>query len=57
MDGTRSLWTAEQERRLIELVRRERPLEEIARELSLPLDVIVARLGELLTASDDPPRY
>ena len=39
------------------MVRRERPLEEIAREISLPVDVIRAKLEELLTENDEPPRY
>jgi len=57
MDKSRSLWNAETERRLIELARRERPLEEIAREISLPVDVIRARLNELFTEHGEIPRY
>lgn len=42
-----SHWTAETERRLIEMYRSERSHEEIARELSLPLDLIESRLAQL----------
>lgn len=42
-----SRWTAELERRLIEMLRREQTLEEIARELSLPPDEIDARIQSL----------
>lgn len=54
MDKRDSLWTAEHERRLIEMVRGEHTLEEIAREISLPLDVIEERIQELTTDHDDP---
>lgn len=54
MDKGDSLWTAEHERRLIEMFRREHTLEEIAREISLPIDLIEARIEKLTAERDDP---
>jgi len=42
-----SLWTAAAERRLVEMARAEYTMEEMARELSLPMDEIDRRLTEL----------
>lgn len=47
-------WTAMQQRRLIELFQLQRPLEEIARELSLPIDEIEKRVQWLQLESDIP---
>ena len=44
---SQELWTSELERRLIEMYRDQSTMEEIARELSLPLDEIEARLEAL----------
>lgn len=49
-------WTAMQQQRLIELFRLQRPLEEIARELSLPVDEIEKRVHLLQLESDIPYR-
>lgn len=57
MDKGQSHWTAEHERRLIEMVRREHTLEEIAREISLPIDLIEERVEQLSTENDDPAPY
>lgn len=57
MDKDQSLWTAEHERRLIEMIRREHTLEEIAREISLPVDLIEERIEQLTTENDDPAVY
>lgn len=54
MDKGESLWTAEHERRLIEMIRSEHTLEEIAREISLPIDLIEARIEQLTAERDDP---
>lgn len=47
-------WTAERQQRLIELVRLEHTLEEIARELGLPLDMVESRIRWLELESDVP---
>lgn len=49
------LWSAEREKRLIEMFRAEHTREEIARELSLPLDEIEVRIQHL--ALEDDLRY
>lgn len=50
-------WTAEEQQRLIELFRLERTLEEIAKELSLPVDVIEERIRFLNLEGDIPHRH
>jgi|GEM_PF-2877633 hypothetical protein len=50
-------WTAEKERRLIEMVRQERTLQEIAREISMPVDLIQERIEQLATPHDDDIRF
>lgn len=57
MDAGHSRWTAEKERRLIEMVRQEHTLQEIAREISLPVDLIQERIEQLTTENDDPVRF
>ncbi|HHT26938.1 MAG TPA: hypothetical protein GXZ82_06800 [Firmicutes bacterium] len=51
------LWTAELEKRLIEMYRAWRTMEEMARELSLPIDEIEARLEILGLEDNRPERY
>ncbi len=46
-------WTDRTQSRLIEMCRHEHTLEEMARELSLPVDVIERRLYELQLATDE----
>lgn len=50
-------WDAKKEVRFIEMIRREHTLEEIARELSLPLDLVEAKVEAWADddASPDPP--
>lgn len=50
-------WTAERQQRLIELYRTNRTMEEIARELSLPLDMIEERIRMLALEGDLPRHY
>lgn len=50
-----SLWTAERYKRLIEMHRTEHTLEEMARELSLPIDEI-ERYVRLLALEDTAHR-
>lgn len=47
-------WDAEKERRLIEMFRCEYALEEMAKELSLPVDMIEERLAELMQDPEEP---
>ncbi len=51
------LWTSELENRLIEMVRAQCTLEEIARELSLPCDEIEAHTEVLGLANDLPESF
>ena len=51
------LWTAERHNRLIEMFRARNTIEEIARELSLPIDEIEARLELLALDEYDSPYY
>lgn len=51
------LWTAEQEIRLIEMYRSQYTLEEIAREISLPVDEVEAHIDELALEGDTPQGY
>lgn len=46
-------WDAERERRLIEMVREQRTLEEIAREVSVPPDMLIQRMSELRLFDED----
>lgn len=56
MTSNESHWRAELEGRLIEMFRREHTLEEMARELSLPLDIVHERLRQLMEERPNPPR-
>lgn len=47
-------WDAEKESRLIEMFRREYALEEMAKELSLPVDMIEERLAALMEDPEEP---
>lgn len=47
-------WTAELQQRLIEMVRLQHTLEEIARELGIPRDVVENRIEWLELESDGP---
>lgn len=49
------IWTARAQARLIEMFRLRHTLEEIARELSLPLDEVQRRI-ERLELEEGPPR-
>lgn len=49
-----SHWTAESENRLIEMHRREHTAEEMARELSLPLDLVREKLQSLMQDDEHP---
>ncbi|MGI6083507.1 MAG: hypothetical protein ACOYEP_11615 [Limnochordia bacterium] len=51
------LWTADRRNRLIEMFRARNTVEEIARELSLPIDEIEARLEDLALEEYDLPFY
>ena len=60
MRGYPTLWTPGKQQRLIELFRQQRTLEEMARELSLPLDVVEERVRRLDLEGDIPeygPEY
>lgn len=50
-------WDAERQQRLIELFRLQYTLEEIARELGLPLDMVRERIEMLELESDIPETY
>jgi len=54
MPADESHWTAETESRLIEMHRREHTAEEMARELSLPLDLVQEKLEALLHDDEYP---
>ena len=54
MTTGKSHWTAETEIRLLEMHRREHTAEEMARELSLPLDVVREKLQSLLRDDEHP---
>lgn len=45
-------WSERTESRLIEMFRQEHTLEEMARELSLPIDVIERQLTQLRLTSE-----
>jgi hypothetical protein len=51
------LWTAERHNRLIEMLRARHTMEEIARELSLPLDEIEAQIERLTQEEHSPHPY
>lgn len=46
-------WNDRTQSRLIEMIRLEHTLEEMARELSLPVDVIERRLASLELETDE----
>ncbi len=50
-------WTAEKEARLIEMVRLQHTLTEIARELGIPPDMIEKRLASLALEGELPQGY
>lgn len=51
------VWDAERQQRLIELFRLQYTLEEIARELGFPLDMVEERIQMLELESDVPEAY
>ncbi len=51
------VWDAERQQRLIELFRLQYTLEEIARELGFPLDMVKERIEMLELESDIPEAY
>lgn len=50
-------WDAERQQRLIELFRLQYTLEEMARELGFPLDMVEERIRMLELESDIPESY
>lgn len=58
-DGRRPTptWTAERETRLIEMVRSLFSLEEIARELGIPRDMVERHMQELRLTEEWPEGY